>query len=311
MAYYYTILTGQPPLTLSDTPTRTPLAQLKELFTEAASGNDAQAVADFFLKFDCLNLVRLLKDPENQDIDMRGTLSHEQLDELIQSEQGLGQNLEQVPEFMKKFPEDYHAKVGDPTYFPEDEILFRYYKYAIGSKDPEVGAWYQFNFDLQNVMTALVARKNGWKISDFVKGKSELCDALCTSTAADFGLGGVMPFVTDVISIAEETDPVKKEKKLDALKWEWLDEHTFFEPFGLTALIAYLARTEILERWALLDPEQGRERFTQIIDDLRGEAQIPDEFKSVGQQARAKGNTYQKEDGNYQTEQGNYSKSER
>lgn len=311
MANYYTILTGQPPLTLSDTATRTPLAQLKELFTEAASGTDAQAVADFFMKFDCLNLVRLLKDPENQEIDTRGTLSHEQLDELIKSEQGLGQGLERVPEFLKTFPEDYHAKAGDPAYFPEDEMLLRYYTYAVGSKDPEVGAWYQFNFDLQNVMTALVARKNGWKVSDYVKGKGELCDALRNSTAADFGLSGVMPFVNDIISIAEETDPVKKEKKMDALKWEWLDEHTFFEPFGLTALIAYLARTEILERWALLDPQQGRERFTQIIDDLRGEAQIPDEFKSVDKQVRAKNSAYQKEDDNYQTEEGNYSKSER
>ncbi len=311
MANYYTILTGQPPLTMSDTATRTPLAQLKDLFTEAVSGDDAQAVADFFLKFDCLNLVRLLKDPENQHIDPRGILSHEQLDELIQSEHGTGQDLEQVPEFIKTFPEDFHAKTGSPTYFPEDEMLLQYYTYAIGTKDPEVAAWYQFNFDLQNVMTALVARKNGWKVSDYVKGEGDFCDALRTSMAADFGLSGVMPFVADIIGIADETDPVKKEKKMDALKWAWLDEHTFFEPFGLTALIAYLARTEILERWALLDPQQGRERFTQIIDDLRGEAKIPDEFKGVGQQARAKETAYQKGDGSYQTEADNYSKSER
>jgi hypothetical protein len=71
---------------------------------------------------------------------------------------------------------------------------------------------------------------------------------------------------------------VDKERQIDALRWAWLDERTFFEPFDITALFAYLVRTEILERWALLDPEQGRQRFTRIIEDLRGSVKVPEEF---------------------------------
>jgi hypothetical protein len=32
------------------------------------------------------------------------------------------------------------------------------------------------------------------------------------------------------------------------------------------------------ERWAKLDVEQGKETFQRIIDNLRGEARVPDEF---------------------------------
>ncbi len=278
MANYYTILTGQPPLTMSDSAARATLTELKATVYDAVSGDDAKAVADFFLKFDCLNLVRLLKDPETQDLDPRGSLSREQLEEMVQGERGTGWDVELVPAFMKTFAEDFRAKVEQRGYFPEDEVLLQYYIYAIGSKNAEVAAWYQLNFDLQCVMTALVARKNGWVVSDYVKGEGELCDALRTSTAADFGLSASLPFVADIIKIADETDPVEKEKKMDAFKWAWLDEHTFFEPFDITALIAYLARVELLDRWTLLDVEEGRERFTQIIEDLRANAKVPEEF---------------------------------
>ena len=33
------------------------------------------------------------------------------------------------------------------------------------------------------------------------------------------------------------------------------------------------------ERWDILDAETGRETFTQIVDNLRSEARVPDEFK--------------------------------
>ena len=278
MANYYTILTGQPPLKLNDVATRASLVQLKPVVTEAASGTDARYVSDFFLKFDCMNLVKLLKNPEAQQLDQRGNLSREQLEELIQSERGTGWNVENVPTFLKEFADIYQQRAGKRNYFPEDDILLSYYNYTTHTDHAGLRAWYQLNLDLQSLMTALVARKNGWNVADYVTDEGEFFDALRTNTASDFGLAASMPFVTDVIKIANETDPVEKEKKMDALKWTWLDEHTFFEPFDITALIAYLARTELLDRWALLDVEQGKARFTEIIENLRGEARVPEEF---------------------------------
>lgn len=279
MANYYTILSGQPPLKLNDGVNRLTLAQLKPVVTEAAAGSDARFISDFFLKFDCLNLVQLLKNPDNMELDQRGNLSREQLEELTRGEGGTGWDVEHVPAFLKQFVDDYPTKAAEQNYFPEDDILLRYYTYATRTDNEGLAAWYQLNFDLQSIMTALVARKNGWEVARFVKGETELCDALRTSTAPDFGLTAANPIVADIIKIADETDPVEKEKKMDALKWAWLDEHTFFEPFDITTLIAYLARTELLDRWALLDVEQGKARFTEIIEGLRGEARVPEEFK--------------------------------
>ena len=141
--------------------------------------------------------------------------------------------------------------------------------------------WYELNFNILNVLTALIVRRQGWQLADYVQGSGFVVDALLKqSTQPDFGLGAEFDYMRDLMQAAETTDPVAKEHQIDALRWAWLDDKTFFEPFDITAVLAYLARTEILERWAILDPEKGRERFTQIIEDLRGSARVPEEFQT-------------------------------
>ena len=71
---------------------------------------------------------------------------------------------------------------------------------------------------------------------------------------------------------------VQKEKKIDAFKWSWLDERTFFDIFSIDAVFAYFCKLEMLERWEHLDVEEGKETFKQIIENLRGEAKVPEEF---------------------------------
>jgi hypothetical protein len=72
---------------------------------------------------------------------------------------------------------------------------------------------------------------------------------------------------------------VDKERRIDAFKWRWLDDMTFFDVFSIDAVFAYMCKLEMLQRWDKLDVETGRETFRQIIENLRGEARVPDEYK--------------------------------
>ena len=85
-------------------------------------------------------------------------------------------------------------------------------------------------------------------------------------------------YVAELMKIVDCEDPVEKEKKIDAFKWLWLDECTFFEPFSIDAVFAYLCKLDMLARWECLDVEQGQKAFRQIIENLRGAAKVPDEF---------------------------------
>ncbi len=52
-----------------------------------------------------------------------------------------------------------------------------------------------------------------------------------------------------------------REKKVDLLKWEWLEEHTFFKPFDIESVFAYLLKLEMIERWVMLDKATGEKDF--------------------------------------------------
>ena len=272
-------MAGLPDIELADTRPGVTFEELREQCEEQLSPGDAKLVSNYFyLRQDCLNLVRLLKNPDAQ-IDTWGNYSLEQLRDLITSATELNFNVHRFPAFMSIFAREYSYNKDTKGYFPEDEILFQFYNYAIKTcPNKFIREWNQLNLDITNILTAMLARKQGWNIADFIKGDGEVQEMIRENKTKDFDLTHEFDYVKSLVQIVDEEDPVKKEKMIDAFKWLWLDEKTFFNPFSLEAVYAYICKLEMQYRWAKLDPETGKETFKQIIENLRGEAKVPEEF---------------------------------
>lgn len=278
MANYYCLMAGLPDVKLSDARPQRTILQLKEELEEVIEPRDEKLLYFYFLRFDCENLVRLLENPE-ADIDSRGNLSLEQLEDLIRSAREINFNVHRYPAFMSVFAREYAYNSGKAGWFGRDAIMLAYYQYARTVPNKMMATWYQLNLDIQNILTALIARKQGWQISNYVQGGGEVVEMILEhGNAHDFDLSAEYDYVKDLIRCADTEDPVEKERQIDALRWNWLEEQTFLEPFDINALFSYIVRTEMLERWSRLDVEQGRQRFTEIIENLRGEAKVPQEF---------------------------------
>lgn len=282
MANYYCMIAGLPDIDLQDATPGLSIEDMREQCEEVLTKQDAKLLYYFFLQDDCANLVRLLKDPEAQ-IDQWGNLSLEQLRDLITSATELNFNVHRYPSFMSIFAREYAFNKDKADYFPEDELLFQFYDYAIRTcPNRMMRRWYKLNLDITNILTALIARGQGWSIGDFIKGEGEVQEMIRENKTKDFNLGLEFDYIPQLMKIVEESDPVRKEKMIDAFKWVWLDERTFFEPFNMEAVFAYFCKLRMQQRWAKLDPEKGKETFRKIIDDLRGEAKVPDEFLAPG-----------------------------
>ena len=279
MGNYYCMMAGLPDIELADTQPGISFQELREQCEEQLSSGDAKLVGSYlYLRQDCVNLVRLLKAPDAQ-IDMYGNYSLEQLRDLITSATELNFNVHRYPAFMSIFAREYKYNKDTAGYFPEDEILYQFYKYAIETcSNKFIREWNQLNLNITNILTAMLARKQGWNVADFIKGDGEVQEMIRENKTKDFDLTHEFDYVKSLMSIVDEEDPVKKEKMIDAFKWMWLDEKTFFNPFSLEAVYAYICKLEMQYRWAKLDPESGKETFKQIIDNLRGEAKVPEEF---------------------------------
>ena len=278
MANYYCMIAGLPDIDLQDAKPGLSLEDMREQCEEVLTTQDKKLLFYFFLHFDCVNLVKLLKDPE-ADIDQWGNFSLEQLRDLITSATELNFNVHRYPAFMSIFAREYAFNKDKAGYFPEDEMMFQFLDYAIKTcPNRMMRRWFKLNLDITNILTAMLARSQGWSVGDFIKGEGEVQEMIRENKTKDFNLGLEFDYVPQLMKIVDEEDPVRKEKMIDAFKWIWLDERTFFEPFSMEAVFAYLCKLQMQERWAKLDIEQGKETFRKIIDDLRSEAQVPQEF---------------------------------
>jgi len=280
MANYYCMIAGLPDIDLKDTKPGFSLEEMREQCEEQLTFQDKKLLFYFFLRFDCVNLVKLLKNPE-AEIDQWGNFSLEQLRDLITSATELNFNVHRYPAFMSIFAREYAFNKDKAGYFPEDEMAYQFLDYAIKTcPNRMMRRWYKLNLDITNILTAMLARSQGWSVGDFIKGEGEVQEMIRENKTKDFNLGLEFDYIPQLMKIVDEKDPVRKEKMIDAFKWIWLDERTFFEPFDMAAVFAYLCKLEMQERWAKLDVEQGKETFQKIIDDLRSEAQVPEEFKA-------------------------------
>lgn len=278
MGSYYCLMAGVPDVSLEDSKGARTVASFKEELDEVLSEKDKKLLSYFYLKFDCLNLVKLLKNPESEIVP-NGNYALEQFQDLITSAQEMNFNVHRFPSFMSIFAREFAYNRDKKGFFPEDALALEYYRYAMKCPNRMMAEWYRLNFDVTNILTALIARKHGWNVSDYILGDNIVCEMIRDNNTKDFGLSHEYDYVNDLMKIVECEDPVEKEKRLDAFKWVWLEEQTFFDPFAIESVFAYMCKLEMLERWEKLDVETGRETFRQIIDNLRGEARVPEEFK--------------------------------
>lgn len=276
MANYYCLMSGLPDINL-DSKLVYSIDELKEECDSVLSDSDKKLLYYFFLKFDCLNLVALLKNPD-AILPYKGNYSIEQFKDMITSAREMNFNVHRYPSFMSIFAREYQYNKDKPGYFPEDNILLDFYTFAMECPNEMIADWFKFNFNLTNILTAMIARKNGWNISDYIMGDNEVNEMIRMNNTKDFNLSTEYDYMSELMKVADCEDPVLKEKKIDAFKWVWLDEKTFFNIFSIEAVFAYFCKLEMLERWEKLDVEKGKETFRQIIENLRGEAKVPEEF---------------------------------
>lgn len=65
-------------------------------------------------------------------------------------------------------------------------------------------------------------------------------------------------------------DLISRERGLDSLTWDKILEITTFDYFDLEAVLGFVARLRIINRWFSLDEKTGREMFVRLVDEVRG-----------------------------------------
>jgi hypothetical protein len=279
MTNYYCLVTGLPELSLEDGKLSYTVANFKTEIYPELSKADKKLVDLFYLKFDNRNLLTLLKDKEASVDTSLGNYSADELLSVIASIKEETAPDKKFPAYFYEFAELYLNTPDEERWGLEDKLHGFYYNHAMKSGNPFVSAWFELNLDVNNILAAMTARKYKMDVAKVPVGENLVAEALRSSNARDFGLADDLEYFEQLVRINDTIDLVEREKKIDLLKWNWMEDNTFFNYFTIEKIFVFLMKLEMIERWVSLDKEKGNELFRQLIDQLKDEVQIPQEFR--------------------------------
>ena len=276
---YYALVAGLPDLILDETRlSMTRLAFRDDLREQLTSGHFRQVEALFY-SYDNENLLNLLAEA-GADFNPLGNFSVEELEEEIRVPGTL-------PAYLGLFLEEYKAGSRLPEgVSPANRLSSFMYSSVL---DPETGLaegfvrqWISFDRDLRNVLTAIACRSLDRAPDGELVGEGFVVESISRGNSGDFGLGRELPWIERVLQLYSGKDLLEREKGLDELRWEFIDESTTFEYFTINKVAAFVVKLGIAERWLALDEETGREMFGRIMRDLETGFEFPAEFSVRG-----------------------------
>lgn len=278
MSTYYCLVAGLPDISLDDGKLSYSVSDFKAELCPDLSAQDRKLIDLFYLKFDNTAILKLLKN-KDAVIEDKGNFSAEELLQLIEAVREGDTPDKKYPSYLVNFVSQYLQLSQDELYRADDLLAALYYSYGMSSNNAFIASWFEFNLNLNNILTALAARKYKLEVSSVIVGATSICEQLRTSNARDFGLNETLEYFEALQRIADIEELVEREKKVDMLKWKWLEDESFSHYFTIERIFVFLMQLEMIERWISLDKEKGNELFRKMIQDLKNEVQIPEEFR--------------------------------
>lgn len=279
MSKYYYLIAGLADLSFDEGFQLSDMDGIRQEIIQGVSGADRRLLELPLLENDCRRLAALL---EGKDIEgmPSGLMDGSLLQETIDSAKADEACPADVPAFMYDIACNCVQTDSVKDMGIQDMLLVGFYKYGMACGNPFVHDWFEFNLDLNNVRVAMTARKYGLDIRKAVTGDNETAQQLRSSGARDWGLSGQLDFFDELQRISEEQDLTRREKMIDMMRWRWLEANSFSSFFSVEVLFSYLERLSMVQRWSTMDHEGGEKLLRGLIQELKGQVSVPDEFKN-------------------------------
>lgn len=140
--------------------------------------------------------------------------------------------------------------------FDPEKLNAGFYRACIGSGSRFLREYFLFDLFLRNTKVEYLNAS---------LGRPEGKDALLLEELEDYEFEQK----EEIVEILSGTDIIGREKGLDMAIWEHVEEVTTMDVFDMDAILGFIARLKIIDRWDKLDPETGAELFRRLIKEIR------------------------------------------
>ena len=270
---YYCFIAGLPEVFLDDRKLALSVNGFRELAREALKKEDVKLMELFFLPADNKQVLRLLNK-------MAPDTNLETVYPLQCLEDEITEPTNSLPVYLNRFIADFKREHLKYDVSPENVLSWMYYDHLMKSDSKFVRNYAEFVMNVKNLETALTCRKYGKEVAPEIIGDNVFSKALRTSNSKDFGLAMEFPYVEKVISLMGNTNLVERERGLDLLLWDYIEEAVVYEYFSMDNVLSFMLELMIVERWSKMSSESGRKVFMEVVDKFRKSFEFAEEFKN-------------------------------
>ena len=181
-----------------------------------------------------------------------------------QGEKSLDDYLEQVRELLSE--KDNEVVDFMIKGFDKDQIGPGFYRDALSYRIGFIREFFRFDLDVRNQKVRYLNQALG---RDPEKDVLTMKDP----EAEDNGLEPEEPEFKEsarLQTILEGNDILSRERGIDDLYWEKIDELNLFDYLNFDRILGVIAKMMIIRRWLILDEDTGRAMFKRLVDEVRG-----------------------------------------
>ena len=150
--------------------------------------------------------------------------------------------------------------------FDKEQIGLELYKEALEHRNGFIRAFFEFDLNVRNAKVRYLNQALG---RDPEKDVLKLADP----EAEENGLEqeeAEFKEAAKLQKILEGSDILARERGIDDLYWDKIDELTLFDYLNFDKILGVVVKMMIIRRWLLLDEQTGREMFKKLVDEIRG-----------------------------------------
>ena len=181
-----------------------------------------------------------------------------------QGEKSLEEYLNQMKELLSEKDMETVHLIEDG--FNKEKIGLEFYKEALAHSSAFIREFFQFALNVRNAKVRYLNQALG---RDPQKDVLSMADP----DAEELGIEVEEPEFKEearLQAILEGKDILARERGIDDLYWDKIDEITLFDYLNFSKILGMVVKMMIIRRWLILDEERGREMFKRLVDEVRG-----------------------------------------
>lgn len=154
--------------------------------------------------------------------------------------------------------------------FESENLNQDFYAKALHHSNRFIREYFRFDLNKRNAIVRRLNEELGREEgTDIMTGEGSDDDSSLDIDGFRFR-GGEFEEERTLGEVLSQKDLLTRERGIDDLTWNKVNALTVFNYFDVNAILGFIAKLHIADRWLSLDEDEGRERFRTLVKEVKG-----------------------------------------